>query len=132
MLSNSDQLFGSFEDVIKKSRETCGETLENIRNLIHDIGSCFSVGLEKSPRQKYLSSLVFWSYVESIRISGQILYLTGCGLYRNAFDDIRHLLESIVQVSYIETNHSSCDLNTKLEILKEIEDKKEYHAPKIN
>ena len=95
MLNNSDKLFGSFEDVIKKSRETCGETIENIRTLIYDISSCFSVGLKKSPPPKLFNSLVFWSYVESIRISGQILYLTGCGLYRNAFDDIRHLLESI-------------------------------------
>lgn len=131
MLNNTDNLFASFEEIVKESRKTSGETIENIRMLIFDVSSCFSIGIEKVDKTKYLNSLVFWSYMESIRISGHILFLTANGLYRNAFDDIRHLLESIVQVSYVEANHPNCDFNTKLEVLKEIEDKKEYHARRL-
>jgi hypothetical protein len=131
MLKNSEKLVESFQEVIKESNEKCGDTLELIRSLIYDSSGCFAVGFKKAGLKKCQNSLVFWWYMESVRISGHILYLTKCGLYRNAFDDIRHLLESIIQASYVETNHTDCDLRTKLEILKEIEDKKEYHARRL-
>jgi hypothetical protein len=126
MLVESKILIEAFQDVMKKSEETCGKELEEIRELIN-IGRFFRSIVEKNNQ----SSLVFWCFMESIRISGQTLYLSYCGLYRNAFDNIRHLLESIVQAVYIDKNHPSSDLPTKLEILKEIEDKKEYHARRL-
>lgn len=50
------------------------------------------------------------------------------GLYRNAYDCIRHTLESLVQAIYIDSRHPDTPLKIKIEILKEIEDKREYHA----
>ena len=69
--------------------------------------------------------------MELFRISGHILFLSCNGLYRNAFDDIRHTLESIVQALYIDLRHPKTDIGTKIEILKEVEDKREYHAVRL-
>lgn len=59
------------------------------------------------------------------------MFLSTNGLYRNAFDDIRHAMESIVQAIYIDNRHPNASLGTKIEILKEIEDKREYHAVRL-
>ena len=131
MLRSSTQFFEAFQEVMKKSIETCGDTLERMRLLILEGSSCFHFCLKKVEPKKRVNSLLFWWFAESVRISSHTLFLASYGLYRNAFYNIRHLLESLVQSIYIETNHPKCNLNTKLEILKEIEDKKEYRAGRM-
>ena len=56
------------------------------------------------------------------------MFLSVNGLYRNAYDDIRHMLESVVLALYIDARHPEATLKAKIEILKEVEDKTEYHA----
>ncbi len=45
--------------------------------------------------------------------------------------NIRFLLEMVVQAYYIDSNHQNSGLDTKLEILKEIGDKREYRAASL-
>jgi hypothetical protein len=126
MLRASPSLIEGFQRTIQESTKNYGEKLEEIRELIftcNEFKSITETGDE--------NSLVFWCFMESFRLSGHSLYLSYCGLYRNAYDNIRHVLESIVQAYYVDSNHPSADLPTKLEILSEIEDKREYHASQL-
>ena len=137
MLRSLDTLGEGFQTISKKSKEQCGEKLENIRELIVQIIPCFSKtykeycseGERRLPR--YYDSLMDASFFELYRISGHILFLSCNGLYRNAFDNIRYALELIVQSLYIDLRHLETDLATKIEILREVEDKIEYHAVRL-
>lgn len=126
MLKESSLLIKGFQDVIENSIRVHGKMLEEIRELIYTIDEFRSV-VEAGEE----NSLVFWCFLESIRVAGHSLYLCYVGLYRNVYDNLRHALESIVQAYYIDSNHASANLSTKLEILKEIEDKREYHAGRL-
>jgi len=137
MLRSSTYLEEAFKDIVKKSREECGDRLENIRKLIfiltdfdRSFRKCCQPS-EKAMLPRFMHSLVHTCHLELVRISGHILFLSCNGLYRNAFDNIRYILESIVQALYIDLRHPQGDLNTKIEILKEVEDKREYHAVRL-
>jgi hypothetical protein len=75
--------------------------------------------------------LVDMRIAELYRLSYYILYLSLSGLYRNAFDNIRYILESFIQSIYIDSRHPKSSMRTRIEILKEIEDKREYHAVRL-
>jgi hypothetical protein len=130
-MKDSSTMIKSFQDNIQKSKDECENKLEEIRDLGYNFFQCFGSFVTINTAERFKDSLVFWLYVESTEISVYTLYLSYCGLYRNAFDNIRHVLESIVQSLYIDVNHPNTSLLTKLEILKEIEDKKEYHASRL-
>jgi len=143
MLRGVSEIEKGFAEIAKESIEKCGSELENVRKFIHEtiphfdasVHECYDVeGVERKGRgisPKCTHSLVFSCYLESFRISGHTLFLALNGLYRNAFDNIRHLLESLVQALYIDLRHPRANLNTKIEILKEVEDKIEYHAIRL-
>jgi hypothetical protein len=128
MLRASDNIVKGFQDAIEKSLEYHSERLDEIRKLILTFNALRDI-IDAGQKQK--DSIVFWCLMESFRISAHSLYLCYCGLYRNVYDNIRHTLESMIQAYYIDSNHPSVSLATKLEILKEIEDKKEYHASRL-
>lgn len=69
--------------------------------------------------------------LELYRISGHIFFLSYNALYRNACYNIRYALELIVQALYIDHRHPNTSLGTKIEILKEVEDKREYCAGQL-
>lgn len=138
MLRAPGKLEKGFAEIAKESREKCGNELENIRKFLLETVSHFDLSAEEcygakeegvSP--KYVNSLLFSCYLESFRVSGHTLFLALNGLYRNSFDNIRYLLESAVQALYIDLRHPETDLKTKIEILKEVEDKTEYHAIRL-
>jgi len=136
MLSSLDVLEKEFRAVFKKSKEECGEKLEEIRQLTFVQGAFYkslkeSFSLSKEYKLKVRNSLVFWCFMELARISGHIVFFSCNGFYRNAFDNIRYALESIVQALYIDHRHPKTPLETKIEILKEVEDKREYHAVRL-
>jgi hypothetical protein len=140
MLRETSEIEKGFAEIAKESIEKCSNELENIRKFVHEtiphfdasVHECYDVGvegvMEKSVSPKCVHSLVFSCYLESFRISGHTLFLALNGLYRNAFDNVRHLLESVVQALYIDLRHPETDLTTKIEILKEVEGKRDYHA----
>lgn len=138
MLSSLDSLQTGFSEVAAKSRRECGDTLEKLRRLVfivstfnRSIVKCVTLGGEKYHHPKYANSLVLLCHYELPRISGHILFFSINGLYRNAFNNIRYVIESIVQSMYIELRHPEASLEVKLEILKEVEDKTEYHARRL-
>jgi hypothetical protein len=132
MLSSIDELEKGFKRVSEKSKKECGEKLEEIRQLSY-LSHTFFLSLEsfenetkeESARWRFLYQT---SLLELFRISGIILFLSANGLYRNAFDNIRHAMELIVQAVYIDSRHPDVSLSVKVEILKEIEGKREYRA----
>lgn len=136
MLRDIDKLLEGFQDTVKKSKEECGDKLEEIRQLTFIINIFFksfteSFSLGKEYRVKVGSSLALMCLIELVRVSGHIIFFSFNGLYRNAFDNIRYALESIVQALYIDNRHPKTPLETKIEILKEVEDKREYHAVRL-
>lgn len=136
MLRSIDALEKSFRKVSKKSRKDCGSKLEEIRKLTFLSGIFFKVfyTFQKKHKKKFGAwghFLYHACLLELFRTSGSILFLSSNGLYRNAFDDIRHTLESIVQAIYLDSRHPNTPLGVKIEILKEIEDKREYHAVRL-
>ena len=136
MLKSLDALNEGFREIVKKSKEECGDKLEEIRQLTFIIGIFFKSFKESFSRSKEYgvrvgSSLALMCFVELFRISGHILFLSCNGLYRNAFDNIRYALESIVQALYIDHRHPKTPIEIKIEILKEVEDKREYHAMRL-
>jgi hypothetical protein len=137
MLKDADRILEGFQDTVRKSLEECGDELEETRQLLHaflyDFFKTINEYHKSNPKSipKYMHSLVFTCFLELVRISGHIFFLSCNGLYRNAFNDIRYALESIVQALYIDFRHPEVNIGTKIEILKEVEDKREYHAIRL-
>lgn len=131
MLNSLDSLLKGYEDIIKKSRESCNAELERIRQLIFDINTSFFKSFTIIHSQEAGHSLISVCLFELARVSAQILFFSSSGLYRNAFYNIRHMLESSVQASYIDARHPDLDVETKIEILKEVEDRVEYRAIRL-
>lgn len=136
MLRSLDELEKGFNNISEKSKKDCCSKLEEMRQLAFVSGTFFTIfyAFQKKTKGKYEvwgHSLYHTCLLELFRTSGQILFLSSNGLYRNAFDDIRHALESIVQAIYLDNKHPTVPLGTKIEILKEVEDKIEYHAVRL-
>lgn len=138
MSKNLDNLAKRFERVTEETREKCGNKLDEINQLIVNVMTPFiDVYFEYllksalSEKQHPTNSLTQARLVELGRLSDHILFLSCNGLYRNAFDSIRYILESIVQAIYIDYRHPTADIRTRIEIVKEVEDKREYHAVRL-
>lgn len=130
--------FDEFQAFLEKSKRECTD-LQKIHELFFML-ACTLVSLSKIPSffdenryisEKYSQSLVFHCFLELLRSSSCIVFLSGCGLYKNAYHNIRHALESIVQTLYIDTRHPYVDFPSKIEILKEVEDIPQYHGVKL-
>jgi hypothetical protein len=136
MLTSLDALSEGFLDISKKSRKKCGDELEELRRLTFLAGYFLHTYVAYQKRNEagcsaLANSLRHACFLELIRISGHVVFLSCNGLYRNAFDDIRYALESIVQALYIDNEHSEAPFSAKMEILKEIEGKREYRAQSL-
>ena len=136
MLRDIDALCDGFQETVKKSKEQCGDTLEEMRQFIFMLNSFFktfheSFQLGKEYRVKIGSSLTLTCSIELVRISGHILFFSYSGLYRQAFNNIRYALESIVQAIYLDDRHPNTQLETKIEILKEVENQQDYRVNKL-
>lgn len=111
----------SCEESIKK----CGSESDTLRVFILDSAEVFNQLLRP---QKYSLTLIDLRIKELYELVVHILYLSLSGLYRNVFHNIRYILESAVQSVYIDSRHSNCSLRTKIEILREVEDKRDYRV----
>lgn len=141
MLRETSEIEKGFAKITKESTEKCANELERIRKFFYEtfthfepnVNECYDVKNKdaRAISPKCAHSLVYARYLESWRVSAHTLFLALNGLYRNAFDNIRHLLESAVQALYIDLRHPKTNLATKIEILKEVEDKTEYHAIRL-
>ena len=136
MLRDIDTLCDAFQETVKKSKEQCGDNLEEIRQFIYNLNSFYkslteSFKLAKDYRVKLGSSLTLPCYFELIQSSGHIIFFSYSGLYRQAFNNIRYSLESIVQATYLDNRHPNTLLETKIAILREVENKRDYHAGRL-
>ena len=123
--SKFDSLIRIFRISIERATKECNSESEKLRVLSVDTVHVFSK-LERS--EKFRISLMDVRILELSLLMAHILYFSLAGLYRNAFNNIRYILESAVQSTYIDSKHSNSGLRTRIEILKEIEDKKDYRA----
>ncbi len=114
-----------FTTSFKETSERCHSESENMRLLVFDTVHVLPTLV---PSERFRISLMEIRIVELARLLIHIVFLTMSGLYRNAFDNIRYILESMVQSLYIDSRHPSSGLRARIEILKEIEDKREYRA----
>lgn len=130
--------FDEFQAVMEKSKKECGD-LHKLNELILTLGFTL-LAFPKIPSffnenrfisEKYSQSFVFTSFMELLRGSARIVFLTGCGLYKNAYHDIRYALESIVQSYYLDSRHPNADFPTKIAILKEVEDLPQYRGVRL-
>jgi len=149
MLKNIDALDKGFQATAEKTRKECGNELEKLRKFIFGMkifGNETMKVFEENriQRRKWGNSLVTWCFLESWRSCGHLLFLSYNGLYRNAFYNIRHLLESVVQafyldsrlqqmenISFLEPDKHIDNIFVKLAILREVEDKREYHTLRL-
>jgi len=149
MLKSIDALDKGFQATAEKTRKECGDELEELRKFIFGM-RIFADEVMKEfkenriQRRKWGNSLLTWCFLESWRSCGHLLFLSCNGLYRNAFYNIRHLLESAVQafyldsrirqmenISFLEPDKHIDNIFVKLAILREVEDKREYHTLRL-
>jgi hypothetical protein len=121
-------LIRAFKGLIEESIKNCGVETEKLRRLIVDGSKLF---IKIPPLDAYSVPLMSLRVSELYRVSIHILYLSLSGLYRNAFENIRYVIESVVQSLFIDSRHPRSSLRTRIEILKEIEDKIPYHAVRL-
>lgn len=122
------ELLEAYQSKIKESNEKCVRELDKLRKFLHAALSPF--GTVPSLSRLHLT-LLDMGIAELYRQSLNILYLSANGLYRNAFDNIRYILELMVQALYIDSRHPKAGMRTRIAILKEVEDKREYHAIRL-
>jgi hypothetical protein len=136
MLANSKNLQEGFNQVQAKTLSSFPKELQNMILLTHltvllfnEFQACYDNG--KISKDKPSTSLMINSFCELIKVSGNVVFLTQSGLYRSAKAEIRYMLESAIQSFYIDTYHPTSNMITKWEILKEVENKREYRAANL-
>lgn len=127
-----------FQVAMEKSKKEC-VNLTKMNELIFAL-ACTAIAFLKVPSffdedryvsERYSQSLVFTWFIESLRNSTCTVYLSGCGLYRNAYQNIRYALESIIRASYFDSSYPDVDFPTKVEIQKEVEDLPKYWGVRL-
>lgn len=133
MLNSIETLEEGFKRISEETKGNCKSELEEIRQAIFLLLKYEKSFVEcrKNSKVDNANSLLEKSFVEVIRLSGQILFLVTNGLYKNAYDSIRYIVESGVQSLYLDQNHPKSSIVTKIEIWKEIENAREYHAQNL-
>lgn len=120
-----DKLIEAFSKSSEESRKKCASETEKLRVFMGDSVMTFS---KLMMSEKFRISLMDVRIFELYRLLVHVLYLSLSGLYRNAFNNIRYIFESAIQSLYIDSRHSNSGLRTRIEILREVEDKREYRA----
>lgn len=130
--------FDEFQAALERSKKDCAD-LHRMNEFILTLAFA-SVAFLRTPSffdenrnisERYSQSLVFTTFLELFRNSHHTLYLSSCGLYKNAYHNMRYALELMVQSSYIDSKYPNADFPTKIEILKKIEGKWEYRGSNL-
>ncbi len=88
------KLLATYQSKIKESKEKCARELDKLRYFLHAALSPFGTVPSLS---RLHPTLLDMGIAELYRQSLNILYFSANGLYRNAFDNIRYILELMVQ-----------------------------------
>ena len=121
----NDKLLEPMEKSFETSLLKCKLETLTIRQFIYD-----TMGIlpQVATTEKYCTTLTEMRVVETCVLLSQTYYLSISGMYRNAYHNMRYILESAVQSVYIDAKHKNSSLRTKIEILKEVEDKRDYRV----
>lgn len=138
MLRDIDVLDKGFQETVKKSDKKCKVELESLRIFILNTRHFIKNYLFNVDTKKKFNDLFSWCLIKSAEECGSILFLVRNGLYRNAFDSVRHLLESTIQAVYLDSNYVGINniflsrpnpnIFVKIAILSEVEDKRDYRV----
>jgi hypothetical protein len=116
--------FEIFQEAVEKSKKDCPDLLK-IKELMLLMGVTFATfhGIPSFIENGFISDrysqrLFFTCFVESFRSIIGTMYLSACGLYRNAYHNIRYMLESMIQSEYIDTTFPNVDFERRLNILR--------------
>lgn len=142
MLRDMDALDKGFQETVKESDEKCSAELKTLQNFI--LGTShfvISYMFETTDAKRRFNDLFSWCLIKAVEECGSILFLVRNGLYRNAIDSIRHILESTIQAAYLDSNYVGVDniflsrpnpnIFVKIAILSEVEDKRDYHVQRL-
>jgi hypothetical protein len=135
--------FDEFQTAMECSIKECSD-LHKINELILALG-CIAIAFMKIPSffiresgtserfvsERFSQSLMFTSFLESIRNVHHTVYLSACGLYSNAYHNVRYALEFMVQSFYIDSKYLNEDFPAKIEILKRIENNYSYQGRRL-
>jgi len=130
--------FDDFQNAMEKSKIECPD-LTKMNELIVTLGLTLTTfskvpsffNKDRYVSERYSQSLFFTCFINLLRSSFDTVYLCGCGLYKNAYLNIRYALESIIQSLYLDSKHPNTDFPTKIEILKEVQDLPEYRGVQL-
>jgi len=130
--------FDEFHVAIEKTKKECPD-LSRMNEFVFML-SRFMIAFLRIPSffdkdrntsERYSQSLVFTCFLESLRNSYCTVYLSACGLYKNAYHNIRYELESVIQASYFDSNCPHDDFPMKIAMLEEAEDKREFNFSRL-
>jgi hypothetical protein len=124
----TDKLLKPMEQSFKTSIRKCKSETKTIREFVY---CAMGILPQVATPEKYCTTLMEMRIVEIEVLLSQTFYLSISGMYRNAFHNIRYILESTVQSVYIDSRHKNSSLRTKIEILKEVEDKRDYRISNL-
>lgn len=133
MLGDIENIEIGFKGISEESKQKYEKELQLIRKSIfifsHFNKSYMEYG--KTNKEEIMHSLLDKSFTEAIRLSVQVFFLVINALYKNAYDNIRYIVESGIQSLYLDQKHPKSTFSTKIEIWVEIENAKEYHAQSL-
>jgi len=130
--------FKELKDALDKSEKECFD-LKRMNELIFALGS-IAIAFLKIPTffnktrhvsESFSQSLLFTSFLESFRNSHHTVFLSGCGMYKNAYHNIRYALEFLVQSYYIDKKYPNDSFPTKVEALTRIENNYKYQGRRL-
>jgi hypothetical protein len=127
--------FSEYRKTATKTEAEC-EDLKKLNRLLL-ITAHTHVALMKSPflfdetrhaKERYSQSLVYTSLLELFRNLHNTVFLCACGLYKNAYHNLRYALEFIVQSYYIDMAYPDSDFEVRINVLAQIENNRKYRG----
>jgi hypothetical protein len=126
--------FKDFSKSLEKSKEECPD-LSQVNELLFIVGWVFasflkipSFFINHEVSKEYSQKLTFTCLIDLMHSTNCTTFMIGCGLYKNAYHNLRYALESIVHCLYMDLRHPDADFRTKIAILNEGENLPEYHG----
>ena len=78
--------------------------------------------------ERYRNSLVNVCLIELARNLHNTVFLSACGLYKNAYHNIRYALEFMIQSYYVDMSYPNSDFSERINVLAQIENNPEYRG----
>lgn len=127
--------FKEYQDVLAIAEKNCDDLkkmnkllLPLTQMMITLMKSSYFFDENRNTVSRYSQSLVHTSFLELPRNIHQTVFLSGCGLYKSAYHNIRYALEFIVQSYYIDTEYPKADFLDRIDVLQNIENRRSFRG----